>query len=242
MAFLNACSTDWAMEVSQNALAWMLCCSLMCGMALGFCYDVFRLTRMSMGADLPQAAILLQQRLLLPERLRLFSTQSVSRRPRKDRKALKYIVLLVEDVIFCLICGVTIALLLYQTNDGQFRLSAVVVMLGGLAIYLLTIGRLIRIFSGVIVVIIRSALIWILAIVAYPISVLIRLLMRLTAPLRQRLKHLAFGALHTLKQKLQRRKQARLSRRTYKEQLETPMPRPSNGRYYFAAGRQKQGD
>jgi hypothetical protein len=230
------------MEVSQNALAWMLCCSLLCGMALGLCYDVFRLTRMSMGTDLPQAAILLQQRLLLPERLRLFSTQSVSRRPRKDRKALKYIVLLVEDVIFCLICGVTIALLLYQTNDGQFRLSAVVVMLGGLAIYLLTIGRLIRIFSGVIVVIIRSALIWMLAIVAFPIAVLIRLLMKWTAPLRQRLKHLAFWALHTLKQKLQRRKQARLSRRTHKERLDTPLPRPSNGRHYFAAGRQKQGN
>lgn len=230
------------MEVSQNALAWMLCCSLLCGVALGVCYDVLRLTRMSMGEDLPQAATLLQQRLSLPERLRLLSAQSVPKEPRKERKALKYMVLLIEDVIFCLICGVTIALLLYQTNDGQFRISAVVVMLGGVGVYLLTVGRLIRLFSGLIVVIVRSAVAWIMAIVAYPIATLIRLIAKWTAPLRRRLKNRVASHWHTIKQKLQLRKQARLLRAANKKGLDAPIPRPSNGRHYFAAGRQKEGN
>lgn len=220
----------------------MLFCSLLCGMALGLCYDVLCLTRMSMGTDLPQGATLLQQRLSLPERLRLFSTKSVSDRPRKERKMLKYIVLLVEDVIFCLICGITIALLLYQTNDGQFRLSALVVMLSGFGVYLLTVGRLIRLFSGLIVVIMRSAIAWILAIVAYPIVILIRLIAKWLSPLCNRLKSRVASHLHILKQKLQLRKQARLLRATHKKGLDAPRPRPSNGRHYFAAGRQKEGN
>ena len=230
------------MEVSQNALAWMLCCSLLCGLALGLCYDAFRLTRMFIGIELPPSALLLRQRLSLPQRLHLLPSRSVrSAEQGKHKTALRYTILLIEDILFGLLCAVTLAVLLYQTNDGQFRLSAVVVLLCGIGVYLLTVGRLTRLFSGMIVVAMRAAVVWCVAIIAFPIACLVRLLARWTAPLRSRLKESARKRWRAEQQKIQQRKQARLARRTNKERSDAPTVRPPNGRHYFASGRNKQG-
>lgn len=230
------------MEVSQNALAWMLCCSLLCGLALGLCYDAFRLTRMFIGVELPPTALLLRRRLALPQCLRLFSIKSeLSAKPLRRTQIARYIILLIEDIVFGLLCAVTLALLLYQANDGQFRLSAVVALLCGIGVYLLTVGRLTRLFSGVIVVVLRAAVAWIVAVMAYPVVCLVRLLARWTAPIRRRLKAWILKNRRALKEKLQRRKQARLARRINKEHPDVPTSRPPNGRHYYASGRNRQG-
>ena len=229
------------MEVSQNALAWMLFYSFLCGLALGLCYDVLRLTRMWIGTELPPTAILLRNRLALPPRMKLISAKPRSVKSDKYTKTVRYIVVFVEDILFCLLVALTMALLLYQTNDGQFRLSAVVVLLCGIGGYLATLGRLVRLFSGVIVVIVRATVIWVLAILAYPIVVLARLIVKWTAPLRHRLYERVLNRWRVFKEKHDLRKQARMERKTYKQASEISVPRPPNGKHYFASGGQRDG-
>lgn len=229
------------MEVSQNALAWMLLCSFLCGLVLGFCYDVLRLTRMWIGAELSPTAILLRHRLALPPRMKLISVKPRAEKSDKYTKTLRFVVLFIEDILFCLLVAITLALLLYQTNDGQFRLSAVAMLFCGIGIYLMTIGRLIHLFSGVIFEVIRAMIIWLLAILAYPMVLLGRYVAKWTAPLRHRLWAHWQNSWQSFKKRLDTRKQARIARRIHKQAPESSVPRPLNGKHYFSSGKQKDG-
>lgn len=219
----------------------MLCCSFMCGLCLGLCYDVFRLARMWIGEELPPSLYLLRDRLALPSRLRFVPIKRYSQRSVGRISTVKYIILLIEDIMFCLLCAVTLILLLYQTNDGRFRLSAMAMLFGGITVYLATVGRLIHLFSGVIIVVLRAVIVWTLAVLAYPIAALIRWLGKLSAPLRYRMRDWVSKHLCILKEKFESRKQARIARRAHKKNPdESSTSRPPNGRYYFASGKQRE--
>ena len=225
------------MEVSQHALAWMLLSSFLCGLALGVCYDVLRLTRMCMGVELPLQAQRLRDRTALPQKLRWTTGKGKPPKNRKLSETAKYIFLCAEDILFCLLIAITIVLLLYRANDGQFRLSAVALLLGGLAAYLMTLGRLVKQCSGVIVVTLRAVFIWSGAILTYPFAWLVRLLIKWTTPVRAAIKHQYLR----FQQRTQNRKQARLARATHKKQTEVSDPHPINGKYYFSMGGQTVG-
>lgn len=225
------------MEVSQYALAWMLLSSFLCGLALGVCYDVLRLTRMCMGVELPLQAQRLRDRMALPQKLRWTTRKGQAPKNRKLSETAKYIFLCAEDILFCVLIAITIVLLLYRANDGQFRLSAVALLLGGLAAYLMTLGRLVKQCSGVIVVTVRAVFIWSGAILTYPVAWFIRLLVKWTAPVRTKIRKFYLG----LKQKTQSRKQARLARATHKKQTEVSDSHPINGKHYFSMGGQTVG-
>lgn len=194
---------------------------------------------------MPPSAMLLRHRLALPPRLRLIRVRpkSITRSDGRAR-TVKYIILFIEDVLFCLLCAVALSLLLYRTNDGQFRLSAVVALLCGVALYLMTLGRLVHLFSGVIVVAVRALILWSLAVIAYPMVALTRLLGKWTAPLRHRIKGHVLKKWHASKQKQLLRKQARMARTTYKKRSKDDIPAlmPSNGPRYFAFGRHRAGE
>lgn len=225
------------MEVSQHALAWMLLSSFLCGLALGICYDMLRLTRMWVGVELPPPAKRLRERMALPQRLRWATEKAKVPKSQKLSETAKYIFLLAEDILFCLLIAITLVLLLYRANDGQFRLSAVVLLFGGLAAYLMTLGRLVKQCSGIIVVTVRAVFVWSGAILTYPFAWLIRLLVKWTAPVRTKIRKFYLG----LKQKAQSRKQARLAHKIYKKQNEATDPRPINGKHYFSMGGQTVG-
>ncbi len=213
----------------------MLLSAFLCGLALGVFYDALRLTRMWMGAELPPRAQHLRDRLSLPQPLNWIASKAPKSKKLTD--AAKAVLLFIEDILFCLAVAITVAVLLYRANDGQFRLSAVVVLLFGLGVYLMTLGRLVQHCSSMIVVLLRAALIWLGAILTYPFAWLIRLLIKWTAPLRMKINNQYLRC----KQRIQSRKQARMTRTTYKKQSEASAPRPTNGKHYFSKGRQTVG-
>ncbi len=140
------------MEVSQLDLLYMMLACLLLGAALGAVYDVFRLLRRAAdtvrGGEVPSYA--------RSWKLPFLGCPG----DRKHGNALSHgvtvFVTVFCDVLFGLIAGISVLLLLYDRNDGIFRLSAPVGVAVGFFLYRMTLGRLvgavedaILFFSGV---------------------------------------------------------------------------------------------
>lgn len=108
------------MEISQSLLGLMYVWAVAVGVVLGASYDVLRLSRVMLG---------LPGRRLVTGRWRRVGVHAL---------------LFVQDVLFGLLGGLMLVLLLYYTNDGQFRGLAVVGMLSGFFVYYYTLGGLVR--------------------------------------------------------------------------------------------------
>ena len=204
------------MEVSQNALAFMLICALFSGVALGFVYDVLRMTRFWIEGIDPKVLSprlgALKERVSLSPALRLPKRKS-KRSADKMKGIFSAVVLFVQDLLFCLLFAVVAALLLYQTNDGQLRLSAIVLMLLGLALYLATIGRLTKRFWALWTILLSALLCWIGALLIYPVRLLWRWLKKPFGWMIGRVR----GIINRFKQKFELKKQARIQRKQAKE-------------------------
>lgn len=228
------------MEVSQSALARMLCCCFLCGLVLGLFYDLLRLTRMPLGSGLPPRAERLAMRLSIPRRLRPFAPRPSQRGNEKRSRVAVFVVSLIEDVFFCLVAAVVLVLVLYATNDGQLRLGAVAMLLLGFVGYLITLGRPMRFCLSVLAVVARAMVVWLFCLVAYPFAALIRLLGAWTAPLRVRLCCFVRCRVRHLREKMKARKQARLMRAAHTKEPALHSSRPPNGRHHFASGTRRE--
>jgi hypothetical protein len=136
-----------------------------------------------------------------------------------------------EDIVCMLTVSVVLLLILYATNDGQFRLSAVVAMLLGYLLYRVTVKRGFQ----TVVALLRSCLlvigIWIVALVSYPARVLLAWLGKQTRPIRAHLLQRVTAIRLGLKKRIQRVAVHPTSTAAH--------VRPINGRHYFSKGKPK---
>ena len=236
------------MEVSQRALAVMLICALICGMILGGVYDILRMTRVwisgfNHGAISPRMTAI-KNALSLPDSLQLKSNKKIKPSTKK-RMAIATGILCAQDILFCLLFAVVAALLLYQTNDGQLRLSAIVAMLLGMGLYLATLGRVLQQVWPLLTILLRAILIWIIAILIYPIRLLGRLLEFPTRWLAGQWRHVCSH----IKAYLERRKQAKEQRKQKKNHNKINKAeaianikfagQQPDGKYVFVSGRRR---
>lgn len=119
------------MEISQTLLGLMFVFAVVVGVALGFVYDAFRLTR-----------ILLEEAGKKYAAARKRQNEKISN--GSFSKAICATVLFLEDVLFFVIVGVALVLVLYYANDGQFRGIAPLGMAAGFFVYYNTVGRILR--------------------------------------------------------------------------------------------------
>lgn len=226
------------MEVSQLGLARMLISCVLGGFLLGFLYDILRLTHFLMGTQRPILAERLQKRLALPAAIRLLPP-----RKRSSKKHLptwlSAILIGMEDTLFCVICTITLILILYATNDGQFRFSAPIVLLASMLLYLKTMGKLILTFSGVILTVIRAIWIWTIALITYLPLRLLLFVYQKSKPWRDRLK-----LYHLMRKK--RREEKKLQKRkenihsSSEKEPEIFHHRPPDGRNSFCFGKTRR--
>ncbi len=108
--------------LSQRTLAMMFVYAAAVGFVLGGVYDFFRLIRFLLG----DASAYRPRRPLLPAKE--ISAESCRPLPMT-------ILLFVEDVLFGIVASLALILLLYYTNDGQFRAPAVIGMACGFFVY-----------------------------------------------------------------------------------------------------------
>jgi hypothetical protein len=230
------------MQVSQRALAYMLLWSLACGAGLGLVYDLLAMLRGPMGL-LPPFLMRLGERLALPPALRL---KRLVKRPRSNNKKREWgeaVLLFWQDVLFCLLFAVVATLLLYYTNDGQWRMGVIVLMLLSLVGYRATMGRPMRFVLLLLRMLMSSLLAWIAAILAYPFRRLWRCLEKPRLALCGYVVGLYRRILLAMEQSKQKRRARRQSKQTTEDTSAPPAQqrqrKPPDGKRVFASGGQK---
>lgn len=225
------------MEVSQYALAWMLCCSAICGACFGFVYDLMRWIRPWSPRVMTASALTLAHRLQLPQRLRMTRACREPTTPRRGRWLL-HALLFGEDVLFCVSCAVALTVLLYATNDGQMRLSVLALFGIGWGVYTVTVGLLIRRLSSYLYVLVRALIAWGVAVLMLPFRLLVRYVKRLTAPLGARLTAWIVRCRAKIKETAnQRRMRCQAKKHSNEGENVGSNSKPPNSNHYFSTGR-----
>lgn len=165
------------MEVSQSALAYMLLWAFLAGLALGCAYDILRILRLTDTTESPRVAFV-RRKLILPQALRPHMPCKIKHPPARIKHLVTGVKLFFEDVLFCVLFAVTAILLLYYTNDGQLRLSAISCMLIGFGVYFATMGRITKPLFMLVFLLLRAVICWTTALVIYPLRVVWRALER----------------------------------------------------------------
>ena len=111
------------MEIYPHLLARMVLASFVVGAVLGGVYDLIRIFRIIRACgECPQEVSPVR----LPQRVRALIGRDVfplgHRKKGRVGRALSFIALLVEDLIFFALVGCAIAVLIYCSNDGDFRI------------------------------------------------------------------------------------------------------------------------
>ncbi len=204
------------MEISPYLLAAMLLCSLLCGLALGALYDVFRIFRIMTGTEhqiggYPRAdkksgntarhcekirkypdtlPVPVFMRRVYGNTVRVTGIFNREKNGKKHclRSVILQILLFFEDILFFLIAGCVIALLLYYTNDGQFRGMAVFGVVCGFVLYYFTVGRLVISVSRILVFVIKAVLAYMVLFAAFPSALLFKALKLVAQKIHGRLR------------------------------------------------------
>ena len=129
------------MGISQSAIGALYFYAILLGLILGAVYDCLRITRVFFGNHYSHRAARRLQEIRLP--------LLPKAKARGESRALGVIVFF-EDLLFCLFAGISLILLLYGFNNGNFRFFVLFCACLGFLIYRGTLGRLVMLFSEVI--------------------------------------------------------------------------------------------
>ena len=113
--------------------------SVACGGLMGIIYEIFRMLRATLFPfEIKRKK---EEKRLLP------STSAETDILLRDRRAVQYsasdIFTAVCDMVFLTICGISAAILIFHTNDGEIRWFALAGCGVGFAVYMLTAGKII---------------------------------------------------------------------------------------------------
>ena len=212
------------MEVSQRAIARMLLYSLVLGGLWGVFYDVLGTIRALLeGRHSPRGSAILTR--IRPP----FAFRRLEPRATDKPRPTAGVFLFFSDACFCLIGAVAVLLLLYATNSGQFRASAVCLLLLGFCLYRFLAPRLVFGILDVGVCLAIGVFTWVFALPAYPVARLTLYLWGLLRPWFGRVKRYVLGKIKGI-----RSRRARL--RPDMDTGASPKKMTQNGKYYFSRG------
>ncbi|MBE6718625.1 MAG: hypothetical protein E7574_05170 [Ruminococcaceae bacterium] len=149
------------MFVQQSRLAEMLLYSLVLGVFLGLVYDVFRIRRLVFFCDNEnepgKKAIIL-----------------------KHKNRIESIIIFFEDILFWLVCSVSICIFIYYINSGRFRSISIVGAVAGFLVYYNTVGRLVMMLSDVIIRFLKLLFKTVIKYTVYPVCRVLKYIYHLT--------------------------------------------------------------
>ncbi|MBQ4274509.1 MAG: spore cortex biosynthesis protein YabQ [Clostridia bacterium] len=123
------------MQISQSALFYLCAASFLVGLALALLYDFLYMMRLW----------------LIPSEVRYHIPRIQELRASRIKKgsAKKHkwgsVVLFLQDVLFCLVCAITVILLLYWLNNGAFRAAAPICMAVGFWLWHISLSKGVRV-------------------------------------------------------------------------------------------------
>ena len=116
----RACSVNKMFNLSQDQLFKWLISAFLCGIALGFFYEIIRAFKMVCGVRY----------------------HNVEAQKKNVPKAIfEYLITFVTDIAFWLVVGVLSILLIYQMGDGIFRGMTYIGLFAGFCLYYFTLGK-----------------------------------------------------------------------------------------------------
>lgn len=174
------------MEISPYLLAKMLAYSFLLGAGLGALYDVFRIFRVfsatgsiteceGNGYDGVMLSLPPPISGVFGKKIKPLFVPASGSRSRASR-VICGILLFFEDILFFTVCGCAISILIYYTNDGRFRLMAVVGVFIGFLIYYLTVGRVVLSAARLICFAVRAVLTYVILAFLTPFAYLLKAL------------------------------------------------------------------
>ena len=163
------------MDLSQSSVAALYLMSFLLGAALGLFYDGLRMVRILFGEHFSRRAVEMLQKRNLP------GSRPKQRSPRKRNAALVFLFL--GDFLFCILAAVSLILLFYERNSGIVRPLAILCSAVGFFLYRATLGKLVMLFSEVIVFAVRYAVGQLIFWMLFPIR-------KLGGMLRRRMKQI----------------------------------------------------
>ncbi len=134
------------MEISMTALSEMFAMAFLLGAGFGALYDILRITRVMLGVSYGISS----------KSTDFFYSRTypligkIEKRESKAKQNILNIIIAIEDVLFCTVIGAVFCVFLYYTNDGIFRLGALIAVFIGFFIYYRTIGTIILYFAEII--------------------------------------------------------------------------------------------
>lgn len=123
------------MQISQSALFYLCAASFLVGLALALLYDFLYMMRLW----------------LIPSEVRYHIPRIQELRASRIKKGnvkkhkLGSVVLFLQDVFFCLVCAITVILLLYWLNNGAFRAAAPICMAVGFWLWHISLSKGVRV-------------------------------------------------------------------------------------------------
>ena len=136
------------MELSPLLLSKLLFYSFILGIALGILNDIWRITRVFFGVRYSSERF---------ERLysRLKMKREYNSAENKLRQLPLNVIIFLQDLVFMIIAAVGIVFLNYYLNDGEIRLFTVISAVIGCALWYMSFGKLVIMFSEPIVMLIK---------------------------------------------------------------------------------------
>ena len=147
------------MEISQTAIGLLYLYGTLLGASLGLFYDLLRVTRIFLGVHYSRSVSGRLQTIKLP----LLPPY----REHEESQALG-VVVLIEDLLFSILCGISLILLFYECNDGMIRFPVFFAFFAGFFLYRMTLGRLVMLVSEFAAFLIESAVRYVWYFLSYP--------------------------------------------------------------------------
>lgn len=154
------------MEISPFLFVRLILAALAFGGWLGVLHDLSRLVRIFLGASGQGKTF----ERLASIRLPIVGRSLGERKKGTPHRIALMILTFFQDVLWFLIAGVGTVILNYYYNDGKFRIYTVAALLIGFVVYYFTLGKLVMLFSEVIVFFVRSFCLIVFCLVCRPIA------------------------------------------------------------------------
>ena len=154
------------MELSPLLLSKLLFYSFILGIALGILNDIWRITRVFFGVRYSSERF---------ERLysRLKMKREYNSAENKLRQLALNVIIFLQDLVFMIIAAVGIVFLNYYLNDGEIRLFTVISAVIGCALWYMSFGKLVIMFSEPIVMLIKFMVYTTVKIISTPVRYLV---------------------------------------------------------------------
>lgn len=143
-------------DLSQITVFELWLKAFLLGVALGLLYDGIRFLRMICGVRYPEVNGWEKP----PSPLAL--------------RVMQYILIFLSDVFFCLTFGASSLLLLYNVAGGIFRLSIYPMILSGLFIYYISIGKMLLFLSSRIIILLGRLMRTLMRLISVPLGLIKR--------------------------------------------------------------------